>query len=498
MQGIVQESSTDDTLQCPLCLGNYSTSGQKSPKLLPCLHTFCLECVKGFGRRQCATCRKTFVSVEDLADNFLALEHLDSTAIRAGQVRMCEECEDGDSTHRCQNCCRFLCTLCKSQHVRAKATKNHTLVTMDELRSAPREIGARTAELCSVAGHGEQRITMYCFSCSKLVCMQCVIMDHPPPSHICNMIEQAFVSEASQLHSLIGAVENHDSSLESSAKDIQNAITELKNNSDTSATSVASLFENLRTVLTKRKEHLLQEIDEIYQRKAEVLNSQVESMKAASEQMRGAQTFVDHALRSGPKALVLKLKGPINDALSEARLASRSLLVVKENSILSFDAGGSHEIEASIKNLGRIEVGRKHQQPMILASVNGVRPVYGHQLQCAPYQHASAAHEREAEQVAWRPIGEIQQRYSLPPGAMPVQYPDPPLSMAGIQAVPGGHVYTGGVIHQANPGGYGGQINVALPPQQAFRFAGTENMQPQTGIWGGGGHVAPNKYSTLD
>ena len=457
------------------------------------------------GRRQCVACKKTFVSAEDLANNFLALEHLDSTAVREGQPRVCEECEEGDSTHRCVNCCRFLCLLCKTQHARAKATKAHNIQTMDELRACPREIGTRTAELCSVAGHGEQRITMYCFTCSKLVCMHCVVLDHPSPGHVYSMIEQAFLAEAGHLHSLIGAVENQDAVLDSAEKEIQNATTELRNNTDTAASSITSLFENLKSVLTSRKDQLLQEIDQIYQKKADVLNCQVESMKAASEQMRGTQTFVDHALKCGPKALVLKLKGPISDALSEAKLASRSLLLVKENPILSFDGGGSHEIEASIKTLGRIDVGRRHQQPMMLASMNNARPAHwagGSSLQSAPYHQPTTGNEREVEQIAWpvRTMGELQPRFSMPTGSLAsVQYPDPPLTMSGVPSAPGVQLYTGGAVRPVSSGTYGGHINIAMPSQQAFRFVGPESGQPHTAIWGGGGgHILTNKYSTLD
>ena len=497
-------------------MSSYSSGGQKAPKLLPCLHTFCLECVKGFGRRQCGICRKSFGSVEDLTDNFLALENIDSAAIQEGRPRLCEECDDGDSTHRCVNCCRYLCLQCKTQHTRAKATKSHVLKTMEELRMTPWELGTHTAELCNEPGHGEQRINMYCITCSKLVCMQCIVLDHQRPEHEYSSIEQAFVSEAGILHTLIEEIERKESRLDSAEKEINSTIKELKNNSDTATAAIKAVFENLSRTLLMRQNQLLHDIDTVYQKKSEALNSQVESMKAASEQMRGAQTFVDHALRSGSKSLVLKMKNTINDALSEAKVASRSLLVLKDNPVLSFDAGGIHEIEASINNLGRIDVGRKQPQPLIMASDNGARPVTwggGNQTLAPLIRFAPQGHERGAtplrpianqnfeqeSQVVWavQSRNDPQPRYSVPAGSFATVFPDPPITIAGIQSAQSGHVYAGAIAHQSS-GTYEPHMNVAVPAQQAVRYAGAENLQPPTAIWGGTGGRVVSNYSTLD
>jgi hypothetical protein len=519
------EQTIDDSLQCPSCLSNYTITGQKTPKLLPCLHTFCFECIQGFGRRQCTLCRKSFLSTDELADNFLAMETLESFAVKEGHARACEECEDGIATHRCDNCCRYMCTPCQTQHTRAKATKSHTIQTMEELRNAPWKVGTQSAELCSVPGHSEQRINMYCFTCSKLVCMQCVVLEHPKPAHDYNLIEQAFITEAATLNSLIEGVEKQEKVLESVQKEIQGTINELKDNSELASASVKSVFDNLKNLLIKRQDALLQEIQAAYQRKSDVLNAQVESMRAASEQMRGAHTFVDYALRSGSKSQVLKLKDTMANALSEAQVASRSLLVIKENPVLTFDAGGSHEIEASIKSLGSIEVGRKPPPPPIMSSANGSHPqswAQGAQL----FRPPAHAVRQEDGQVVWavqNMAGEVQghfatrgvpsapqpRRYaadSLPAGAAfaPVQYPDPPVSFGGLPPAAAGQPFATGVRHSTSfdPHQLGSIFAVQGGPEQEVRWLQPPGQQAAPRVapamWGGAGVGQINKYSTLD
>jgi hypothetical protein len=366
---------------------------------------------------------------------------------------------------------------------------------------------------------------MYCFSCSKLVCMQCVVLEHPKPEHNYNLIEQAFITEAATLNSMIEGVEGQEKVLDSVHKEIQGTINELKGNSELASTSVKSVFDNLKNLLIKRQDALLLEIQAVYQRKSDVLNAQVESMKAASEQMRGAQTFVDYALRSGSKSQVLKLKDVIGNALSQAKIASRSLLEIKESPVLTFDAGGSHEIDASIKNLGSIEVGRK-PPPSIMSTGNGSRPqswAHGAQYYPPPAQNAV---RQEDGQVVWavhNMAGEVQGHFAtrsvmstpqprryvaepLPGGTafVPMQYPDPPISFAGLQPVAAGQVFSTGVRH-----------STGFDPQQlSHHFAGQAGAEqevrwlqppaqegaprPASAIWGGAGVGQINKYSTLD
>ena len=48
------------SMQCPICFDNFTREGPKCPKLLPCSHTFCADCLQKLGRfiAECPECKQ--------------------------------------------------------------------------------------------------------------------------------------------------------------------------------------------------------------------------------------------------------------------------------------------------------------------------------------------------------------------------------------------------------------------------------------------------------
>src|SRR3989442_608464 len=95
--------STAQITDCAICLETL-----KTPKGLPCLHTFCLKCLleyesndKSGGDIPCPLCRQLFTipkeGLKSLPTNFFIQELLDKAAIDSRskiQKLMCEICSD--------------------------------------------------------------------------------------------------------------------------------------------------------------------------------------------------------------------------------------------------------------------------------------------------------------------------------------------------------------------------------------------------------------------
>ena len=107
--------------ECPLCIETV-----KNPKILPCLHSFCLECLDklaGFARRQlqttikCPVCQTSFQIPEgDTFNNLPTSFHLnrlvDVLALKdvSAQAQKCANCDDNNTaTCYCFVCQNFLC-----------------------------------------------------------------------------------------------------------------------------------------------------------------------------------------------------------------------------------------------------------------------------------------------------------------------------------------------------------------------------------------------------
>ena len=113
--------------ECPLCIETV-----KNPKTLPCLHSFCLECLDklaGFARRQlqtiikCPVCQTSFQIPEgdtfyNLPTSFHLNRLVDVLALKDGsaQAQKCGSCDDSLNSATCY------CFVCRTFYVKIVLT----------------------------------------------------------------------------------------------------------------------------------------------------------------------------------------------------------------------------------------------------------------------------------------------------------------------------------------------------------------------------------------
>ena len=120
------------------------------PRILPCLHTFCCQCVESLVRNRpiqdkilkCPTCQletglDSRSAVRKLPANSLLVSLLDLLLIQQGETVGCDICDDSEeaSAHvRCKECSVYLCKLHEEAHMRARDTKQHVLLSLGKLK----------------------------------------------------------------------------------------------------------------------------------------------------------------------------------------------------------------------------------------------------------------------------------------------------------------------------------------------------------------------------
>ena len=206
----IMEDDKDDepSLYCSICLDLF-----QDPRVLPCLHTFCLKCLEKlkvstetkpaeaanpFGTSsasssgssaksiKCPQCRnisvlEQYTGVEGLPKNLLILRNLIKTK---GQVNsegggfQCESCaSNAQATMYCETCADYICQTCVTNHQTMKVLKTHTVKPLSQ---NPEDIllnrAMKVTSLCSK--HPGQLITLYCPSCGVPACPMCFVTDH--------------------------------------------------------------------------------------------------------------------------------------------------------------------------------------------------------------------------------------------------------------------------------------------------------------------------------
>ncbi|XP_052793099.1 transcription intermediary factor 1-beta-like [Mya arenaria] len=194
-------AETDDrkvlkmSLVCSICLQQLN-----KPRSLPCFHTFCESCLKNYlvnapekpdatkSGIPCPTCRlatfspKPTLPVDKWAENF-PVNHLVGTLIdivpMTARLEFCEPCKDNKvskiAMSWCQECQEALCEECAKCHMSMKATKNHEITPLENVRSNPKR-SVREEVTCSE--HTKREVDMYCKDHEQPSCAMCIAKDH--------------------------------------------------------------------------------------------------------------------------------------------------------------------------------------------------------------------------------------------------------------------------------------------------------------------------------
>src|SRR6218665_485392 len=142
--------------ECPICMNVFT-----DPRVLPCIHTFCLECLKSISdtaqkdtghKLPCPLCRKEFIIPTDglaaVPKNFF-LENLlqyNMTLQMGSTSIICDLCSASDesktgqvptATMRCLECQDNYCDGCVKIHQYLKISRDHKLMKIGSDASTP-------------------------------------------------------------------------------------------------------------------------------------------------------------------------------------------------------------------------------------------------------------------------------------------------------------------------------------------------------------------------
>ena len=173
------EHFTDVFLKCPLCFEVLT-----SPKVLPCQHTFCLDCLQRYVNSKgmvysltCHVCNEyAYIpgnEVTNLKDNVMLTSMLEfvrmSKKKKAEQLKelaekkspdiftkdiaketVCEACgECRYLSNLCKECSMWLCSQCSKAHLKVPATNDHILVENKEVNRGYKTIAVKTNSIIS-------------------------------------------------------------------------------------------------------------------------------------------------------------------------------------------------------------------------------------------------------------------------------------------------------------------------------------------------------------
>jgi len=271
---IMAARELDDMTECPICIEVFT-----DPRVLPCQHTFCLNCLQNYGkdsypgdRTPCPVCRKEFTIPDDGISGMQKNFFMD-----------------------------------KLLHVRkTSAGQEPQLISSDTEADIGR--GSKSAEILKVSGnmceqHKLKEIEVFCRDCKVAVCMMCVITSHK--THDCLEIEKV----SDDLRKLVLS-DNHNTSealkkteellprLEKEKNDVIKHLADIEDEINTAADKLIAAIQSDRVKLLSEVESMkLKRVKQLETVKQELEQhmTALDSFKRYSETLLNSGTACDVA-----------------------------------------------------------------------------------------------------------------------------------------------------------------------------------------------------------
>ncbi|XP_038056007.1 tripartite motif-containing protein 2-like [Patiria miniata] len=301
-------------LECPICCCLF-----KDPKMLDCLHSFCLKCLEEMMSKQkpeaekitCPVCRReTQVpggGLQSLSSSFFLSSLVDEVKQQeavlgeaSATTATCDCGEGTEATWRCLDCSDNLCQKCRKAHERVKSTRDHQIILLgdwQESKMPPAEHSKPITRMCMI--HTDQKLCFFCDTCNTLICSMCAALDHRSAEHNFLKIDDLIRSFRSEVGNILQKFEKSRQHFKSTEKSIEHARNRLQKklaqaHSDIDAKAEAEItkIRNKAKLLTDKVNKIGQERDSEYE---EALTHNHEQMERANQTITAVNDLMSQA-----------------------------------------------------------------------------------------------------------------------------------------------------------------------------------------------------------
>ena len=306
-----------EEVSCSVCSNIFT-----DPKQLPCLHSFCLNCLKQWHRTshgrdtiRCPNCQALSRvpetgDLKDLPTSFYLNGMIDMLTIKeckTNQVR-CGNCDERRSeTSYCFQCYAFWCNECILAHDIIRGNRDHRVLALEDFQDEDyQEVLQKRPEWCPKQGHKGEELKYFCKNCETAVCQACVIVDHA--GHSMTLIEEEAEKQRTQMRALI---ETQTQKLQAKMNEVQildDEFAQLKQRSEQAKKEVQAFVDNLIAVIEAKKRNLFEELEIQTNRSKENLTKRKASIEKQMTIIRSSLVKADKLLTQSSNSEVVQLK----------------------------------------------------------------------------------------------------------------------------------------------------------------------------------------------
>ena len=305
-----------EEVSCPVCTNIYT-----DPKHLPCLHTFCLQCLKQWHRTshggdtiRCPKCQ-AFSRVpesgdlKDLPTSFYLNGLIDVLAIKeckTTQVR-CGNCETKSSeSSYCFQCCVFWCEECVIGHNIIRSNKDHRVLALKDFQDKDYEDVLKRPLYCSKQRHEKEELKYFCKNCATAACQSCVLIDHA--GHAIVHLEEEAERQKIEMQSLIETQSRSLQAKKNTVGQLNEDYAKLIQQGEDVKRDVQRFVDNLIAAVEAKKQNMFAAVENQTKKSLETLTNQKTEIERQTKIIESSLEKADKLLTRSTNAEVVQLK----------------------------------------------------------------------------------------------------------------------------------------------------------------------------------------------
>ena len=258
-----------EEVSCPVCTNVYT-----DPKHLPCLHTFCLHCLKhwhttshGRDTIRCPKCQAVSRvpesgDLKDLPTSFYLNGLIDVLAIKeckTSQVR-CGNCDkkSAESSY-CFHCCVFWCDECIIGHNIIRSNKDHRVLALKDFQDKDYEDVMKGPAFCPKEDHNKEELKYFCKDCEMPLCQICVTLDHG--GHNMKLIKEEAERQRTEMKSFIEKQRHNLQAKMNAVSRLDGECATLIQQGEDVKREIQTFVDNLIAVIEANKKNIFAEVE---------------------------------------------------------------------------------------------------------------------------------------------------------------------------------------------------------------------------------------------
>ncbi|XP_019615534.1 PREDICTED: E3 ubiquitin-protein ligase TRIM71-like [Branchiostoma belcheri] len=322
-------------LVCQICSRLFT-----KPKLLDCLHTFCLQCLRkqvpqGATKFVCPTCDEAVslegkengvddlrddVFMDGLAEAFKHQQGLKETKDMAADIMssVCNICpEKTPAASHCVQCSDFLCQECSQIHHRTKYTKTHRVLSLKDFKFLRHEENyqQRARQMVACPKHDGEYLKFFCDSCQIPVCLLGLFDEHK--DHKYSQMKDIVSKTKMVIETFLRSTNDQIRAFETAMNVVAEVEKDKKKQREDAEREIMERVELFTKSILDYKDGLLSDLDMMFTQERVELSTEREKLEFQVAKLRSSCEFTGKLLKYGTQTEVVDYQDHVTNRLNQ-------------------------------------------------------------------------------------------------------------------------------------------------------------------------------------